>query len=258
MRRTTSPSISKSEREAIHPRSSTAAARGPSLAPRVARWLAWAALATLPVAVGCAVGSTGADDEDDDAAAPSRPLAADLDASTDTGGKIKDARPSDATADGDAKPETGRDAGTDASTDAKPDRGADSASDGGTTVDADVPIVDAGTDDSGATEMGPATWGTNAVAHRCARLERFAYICPPNGTAGNIYGNYIYSDDSVICTAAVHDGKISLSGGGRIVVEMRPGENIYRSATKNGISSQDYQVSPGQPSWPCSFVVWPW
>jgi len=178
-----------------------------------------------------------------------------LDAGARADGNVKDARAAgDSSAD--AKPEEARDARADA----KPDGNVDaSVRDTGTVDDAQTPPVDASTDDdSGATYVGLAEWTSNAVPHRCARLQRFAYDCPANGTAGNIWGNYIYSDDSSICTAAVHDGKISLASGGRIVVEMRPGENIYRGVSKNNITSQDYTVPTGQPSWPCSFVLWPW
>ncbi|MFO0677076.1 MAG: LCCL domain-containing protein [Polyangiaceae bacterium] len=141
--------------------------------------------------------------------------------------------------------------------------------DAGTMPDVTVPPVDAGStpdaadpvdaaDDSGATEMGTATWATDATAHRCQRLQRFAYECPPGGSANEIWGSSIFSDDSSICTAAVHDGKITFANGGRIVVEMRPGERIYRSVTRNGVTSTAYTVPTGQPNWPCSFVTWPW
>ncbi|MFO0679092.1 MAG: LCCL domain-containing protein [Polyangiaceae bacterium] len=216
-----------------------------------------AALAAVSLAA-CAVGAKG-DMEDEgtesDAGdvAETGPLARDIDAGKKDGGTSKpDAAPDGATAKPDAATETKDGSAADAT-----------ARDAGTTADASTPeasvVLDASTDDdSGAVFQGTASWTTDATAHRCQRLARFAYDCPANGTPADIWGNYIYTDDSSICTAAVHDGKIDLASGGRIVVEMRPGENIYRSFTKNGITSKDYTVATGQPQWPCSFVLWPY
>ncbi len=106
--------------------------------------------------------------------------------------------------------------------------------------------------------MGAATWITDAKAHRCNRLQRYAYDCPAGGSAHDVWGSNIFSDDSSICTAAVWDGKVSLASGGRIIVEMRPGERIYRSVTRNGITTKAYTVPTGTPDWPCSFVTYPW
>lgn len=149
------------------------------------------------------------------------------------------------------------DAAVDAAREASVDASV-SLPDATTVVDAAPPILDAAADDSGATYIGAATWSTNATAHRCFRLQRYAYDCPAGGTNGTVWGSAIYSDDSSICTAAVHDGKITTASGGRITIEMRPGENIYRSSTRNGVTTTAYTVPTGSPSWPCSYVLYPW
>lgn len=115
-----------------------------------------------------------------------------------------------------------------------------------------------GGDDIGAIENGPITWATNATDFRCRRLERFGFDCPVGGVASAVWGSSIYTDDSSICTAAVHDGKITKNSGGHVIVEMRPGERIYRSTTRNGVTTTAYSVPDGAPNWPCSFVLYPW
>jgi len=91
------------------------------------------------------------------------------------------------------------------------------------------------------------------VAYRCRRFERFAFDCPAAGAAARLWGIDLYTDDSSLCSAAVHAGEITLAAGGRITIEMRPGESRYFAITRNGISS----LSLTTPA-PCSFVLYPW
>ena len=63
-----------------------------------------------------------------------------------------------------------------------------------------------------------------------------------------IWGTDTYTDDSSVCTAAVHSGAISLAAGGTVTIEIRPGLDAYRSSTRNGITSVPYG------SWHGSFV----
>jgi hypothetical protein len=60
----------------------------------------------------------------------------------------------------------------------------------------------------------------------------------------SVWGNKVYTDDSSICLAAIHDGRISLSGG-RVTVWAAPGRAVYRSATRNGITSIAYRDFEG-------------
>ncbi len=71
--------------------------------------------------------------------------------------------------------------------------------------------------------------------------QRFSYTCealPSDGGDfyGTIYGTDVYTDDSYVCVAAVHAGKIPRTGG-RITVEVRPGQDSYIESTRNGVRS---------------------
>jgi hypothetical protein len=80
-------------------------------------------------------------------------------------------------------------------------------------------------------------WGLTAVEHRGAIGQQFTYECPPRGDAYPIWGTGTYTDDSSICTAAVHRGIISLTYGGTVTIEIRPGRARYQRTRQNGITS---------------------
>lgn len=86
----------------------------------------------------------------------------------------------------------------------------------------------------------PATPGTTAVSLRGRNGERFSFHCPPNLTAAQVWGTDLYTDDSSICTAAVHAGLITLQHGGAVTIEIRPGAPSYNASSRNGISSGGY------------------
>ncbi len=70
--------------------------------------------------------------------------------------------------------------------------------------------------------------------------------CPavdPRLPANTVWGNRVYTADSSICTAALHDGRITRSGG-RVTVWPAPGRAYYGRATRNGIASIDYRDFP--------------
>jgi hypothetical protein len=92
-------------------------------------------------------------------------------------------------------------------------------------------------------------WLATAEEHRSQIGERFTYECPPEGSALVIWGATVYTDDSSVCTAAVHMGLISVASGGTVTIEMRPGRGAYSSIRQNGITSQRYPRP-----WPASFV----
>jgi len=95
---------------------------------------------------------------------------------------------------------------------------------------------------SDSTAPGPiaATWILTADFYRGKNGKTYTYNCPPNGVAGNVWGTDIYTDDSSICTAAVHAGKFTLISGGTVTIEIRPGENGYFGSTRNGITSSTF------------------
>ena len=83
------------------------------------------------------------------------------------------------------------------------------------------------------------TWATTAASHRGQNGQRFTYACPGNGAAGNVWGVGIYTDDSSVCTAAVHHGLISFRGG-NVSIEIRQGQSSYRGSWNRGVESKPY------------------
>ncbi len=104
-----------------------------------------------------------------------------------------------------------------------------------------------------APESAPATdpWSVNAVEHRAELGEEFTYDCPPadESRIDTVWGTDVYTDDSSVCTAAVHAGAITVDGGGEVTIEIAPGEDSYESSEQNGIESSSYGP------WGGSFIV---
>ena len=67
---------------------------------------------------------------------------------------------------------------------------------------------------------------------------------------GSIWGTDTYSDDSAICVAAVHAGRLTPDGGA-VTIEILPGLSCYTGSTRNGITSSDWAT------WSGSFSVVP-
>lgn len=102
----------------------------------------------------------------------------------------------------------------------------------------------------GATSVPPVTaptWGSNVIQYR-GQNTRVAFDCPAGGSLNNIWGTDIYTDDSSVCTAAVHAGLITFASGGRVTIETRPGAASYTRSSRNGITTGSYG------SWGGSFV----
>ena len=75
---------------------------------------------------------------------------------------------------------------------------------------------------------------------RSAQGTAFTFLCPANLQAGSLWGTGIYTDDSVVCTAAVHAGKISKNLGGQITLTLLPGQTSYTGSSANGVTSNSY------------------
>ena len=71
--------------------------------------------------------------------------------------------------------------------------------------------------------------------------------CPADCGSNSVWGTDVYTDDSSICTAAVHAGEISLEGG-IVRIELRDGQTSYEASERNGIESSSYG------NWGGSFV----
>jgi hypothetical protein len=85
-----------------------------------------------------------------------------------------------------------------------------------------------------------AAWSATATSHRGENGSVFTFSCPAPGVAYPVWGSGTYSDDSSVCTAAVHAGRITLTGGGRVSIMIARAENSYTGTTKNGITSRPW------------------
>ena len=117
-----------------------------------------------------------------------------------------------------------------------------------------------GSTENGVTSQAYASWGasysfpdakTIAVAagipwDRAANFYAnkgsadIAVECQANGTADTVWGTGIYTDDSSICTAAVHSGLITFNDGGKVTFHFVAGQSSYKGTTAHGVTSQDY------------------
>lgn len=71
------------------------------------------------------------------------------------------------------------------------------------------------------------------------------FYCPPNLSISSVWGSDIYTDDSSICSAAVHVGKITQQSGGYVTVTIGGALNNFTASTRNGIASLAYAYWPG-------------
>ena len=92
-------------------------------------------------------------------------------------------------------------------------------------------------------------WSDHAEDLTGTTGQRFTFTCPADGVFYVVWGTDLYSDDSSICTAAVHAGRITRSAGGIVTIELRPGAVSYTGSTRNGVTTRDWD------EWPRSFVI---
>ena len=100
-------------------------------------------------------------------------------------------------------------------------------------------------------QVNSIDWNVSAedLGLRGRTQETFRLRCSPGGVFHIVWGSNIYTDDSSICTAAVHAGRISQRQGGTIAIRILPGQAFYEGSIRNGVESRQYG------SWPGSFSV---
>lgn len=112
-----------------------------------------------------------------------------------------------------------------------------------------VALIGCGDDDDPTGPVaGDITWSQDATNRRANVGQTFVYNCSPNGTFDTVWGTDVYTDDSSICTAAVHAGKITRAAGGTVTIEITPGQEAYIGSARNGVTSSNYG------SWGGSFI----
>lgn len=99
-------------------------------------------------------------------------------------------------------------------------------------------------------ESGLDPWDQTALPYRGQVGEVIDLACPAGGEAGTVWGTNVYTDDSSVCTAAVHVGLITLADGGDVVFEIGEGAEEYVGSESNGISTNDYGSWGGSFSFP--------
>jgi hypothetical protein len=94
------------------------------------------------------------------------------------------------------------------------------------------------------------TWSTAGRQFRSTAGEPTTLVCPPaSGEFEPVWGTMIYTDDSSVCTAAVHAGAIRAQEGGTIILRILPGRDSYSASRRNGVSSERWG------EWETSFSV---
>ena len=94
-------------------------------------------------------------------------------------------------------------------------------------------------------KMGGGSWRATASGLRGDNGSRYRYVCPGGGYLGAVWGTNTYTDDSSVCTAAVQVGLVNTTDGGRVTIEVRPGQDSYQGFTANGVRSSDYGLYQG-------------
>ena len=71
-----------------------------------------------------------------------------------------------------------------------------------------------------AVPVGGGDWGANAQQFRSQPGAQFDFVCPAGGSFGSVWGTGIFTDDSSVCTAAVHQAGITQAVGAtaRIII----------------------------------------
>lgn len=121
-----------------------------------------------------------------------------------------------------------------------------------TTVADDDGDADDGGDVEADVEADEVDWARDAVEHRDRVGRRVGYDCPEDGTPSTVWGTGTYTDDSSVCTAAVHAGLITVEDGGRVVIEVAPGQESYEATEANGITSLEYGSWAGSFTFPAA------
>src|SRR3954468_344461 len=87
--------------------------------------------------------------------------------------------------------------------------------------------------------------GTNLQNLRGRAGKRITLVCPPQQGLERVYGSDVYTDDSPVCSAAVHAGLITSDRGGPVTVVVGGPQASFKGSIRNGVTSKDYGEWPG-------------
>lgn len=108
------------------------------------------------------------------------------------------------------------------------------------TILAAIAPAEAGTENALAAEIQTLTCSDNSYNITFDELGTAVVNCPATCTDSAVWGTGIYTDDSAVCTAAIHAGVITAEEGGLIRVTLLPGLESYGGSEANGIISGDW------------------
>lgn len=114
--------------------------------------------------------------------------------------------------------------------------------------------TEAGVDCGGSCAACPGIWLETAAEQNGGAImpyDQYTIACPAHGEVDSIWGSDIYTDDSSVCTAAVHAGVITGTTAQNVTIEIWPAQDAYAATTRHGITSLSYG------SWWYSFVFVP-
>jgi hypothetical protein len=79
--------------------------------------------------------------------------------------------------------------------------------------------------------------------------RRVLFVCPAiTEPAGPVWGTDVYTADSVVCSAAIHAGVLSLGRAGPVWVVIGAGAETFPGSDRNGVRTESYGA------WPYSFT----
>lgn len=83
------------------------------------------------------------------------------------------------------------------------------------------------------------TWKATAKRLRGKVGRTFWFACPAPGTLGaRVWGTGVYADESSVCAAAVHAGRISPAWGAYVQIEIAAGRSNYAGSTRHRVASR--------------------
>jgi LCCL domain len=83
-------------------------------------------------------------------------------------------------------------------------------------------------------------WSKNVTEFRGQDGRLVTLVCPPDGQASDVWGTDRYTDDSSVCSAAVHAGRVTLRNGGAVTIVIGPADKEYVASTRNGVTSRAF------------------
>lgn len=88
-----------------------------------------------------------------------------------------------------------------------------------------------------------ATWDENARSFSSQPGRRATLVCVADTVPRRIWGTDVYTDDSSICTAAVHAGVLQPGKAGLVTVVVGSGASAYLGSLRNNVTSMTWGPS---------------